>query len=62
MAENHFKGKHQYVVITHTEIDNLHNHIIFNSINFQDLKSTVKVSSQFPLFHRKSIIRLLVAI
>lgn len=38
LAENYFKGKHQYTVITHTETDNLHNHIIFNSINFQDLK------------------------
>ncbi|MED4455642.1 relaxase/mobilization nuclease domain-containing protein [Metabacillus fastidiosus] len=38
LAENYFKGKHQYAVITHTETDNLHNHIIFNSINFQDLK------------------------
>lgn len=38
LAENYLKGKHQYTVITHTETDNLHNHIIFNSINFQDLK------------------------
>lgn len=38
LADNYFKGKHQYVVITHTETDNLHNHIIFNSINFEDLK------------------------
>lgn len=38
LAENYFKGKHQYVVITHIETDNLHNHIIFNSVNFVDLK------------------------
>ncbi|MED3804453.1 relaxase/mobilization nuclease domain-containing protein [Lysinibacillus xylanilyticus] len=38
LAENYLKGKHQFVVITHTETDNLHNHIIFNSINFEDLK------------------------
>ena len=37
-AENYFGGKHQYAVITHTETDNLHNHIIFNTINFEDLK------------------------
>ena len=37
LADNYFKGKHQYTVITHTETDNLHNHIIFNSINFEDL-------------------------
>lgn len=38
LAENYLKGKHQYVVITHTETDNLHNHIIFNSVDFKDLK------------------------
>jgi len=38
LAANYLKGKHQFVVITHTETDNLHNHIIFNSINFEDLK------------------------
>lgn len=38
LADNYLKGKHQYTVITHTETDNIHNHIIFNSINFQDLK------------------------
>lgn len=38
LAENYLKGKHQYIVITHTETNNLHNHIIFNSIDFKDLK------------------------
>ena len=38
LAENYLKGKHQYAVITHTETDHLHNHIIFNSISFEDLK------------------------
>ncbi|WP_186672979.1 relaxase/mobilization nuclease domain-containing protein [Sporosarcina sp. BP05] len=38
LADNYFKGKHQYAVITHTDTDNLHNHIIFNSISFVDLK------------------------
>ena len=38
LADNYFKGKHQYAVITHIETENLHNHIIFNSINFEDLK------------------------
>lgn len=38
LAENYLKGKHQYVVITHKETDNLHNHIIFNSVDFKDLK------------------------
>ena len=38
LAENYLKGKHQYTVITHIETDNLHNHIIFNSIDFKNLK------------------------
>ncbi|MFJ7954177.1 relaxase/mobilization nuclease domain-containing protein [Lysinibacillus sp. NPDC096418] len=38
LAENYLKGKHQFVVITHTETENLHNHIIFNSIEFETLK------------------------
>lgn len=38
LADRYLKGKHQYAVITHIETDNLHNHIIFNSIDFKDLK------------------------
>lgn len=37
-ADNYLKGNHQYTVITHTETDNLHNHIIFNDIDFNHLK------------------------
>ncbi|MED3269726.1 MULTISPECIES: relaxase/mobilization nuclease domain-containing protein [Bacillus] len=37
-ADNYLKGNHQYTVITHTETDNLHNHIIFNDIDFNELK------------------------
>ncbi|PFX43661.1 relaxase [Bacillus toyonensis] len=37
-ADNYLKGNHQYTVITHTETDNLHNHIIFNDIDFNRLK------------------------
>ncbi|PFX37578.1 relaxase, partial [Bacillus pseudomycoides] len=37
-ADNYLKGNHQYAVITHTETDNLHNHIIFNDIDFNSLK------------------------
>ncbi|MFD0769029.1 relaxase/mobilization nuclease domain-containing protein [Bacillus sp. CGMCC 1.60114] len=37
-ADNYLKGNHQYTVITHTETDNLHNHIIFNDIDFNNLK------------------------
>lgn len=37
-AENYLKGKHQFLLVTHTETDNIHNHIIFNDISFDDLK------------------------
>ncbi|QWI78498.1 relaxase/mobilization nuclease domain-containing protein (plasmid) [Bacillus mycoides] len=37
-ADNYLKSNHQYTVITHTETDNLHNHIIFNDIDFNKLK------------------------
>lgn len=32
LADEYFKNEHQYIVITHTDSDNLHNHIIFNSV------------------------------
>lgn len=32
LAEEYFKNEHQYMVVTHTDSDNLHNHIIFNSV------------------------------
>lgn len=32
LAERYLKGEHQYLVVTHIDSDNLHNHIIFNSV------------------------------
>ncbi|HHK5536434.1 TPA: relaxase/mobilization nuclease domain-containing protein [Bacillus mobilis] len=37
-ADNYLKGNHQYTVITHIETDYLHNHIVFNDIDFNTLK------------------------
>lgn len=37
-AKNYLKDQHQYLVVTHIETDNIHNHIIFNDINFKDMK------------------------
>ena len=31
-AERYLKNEHQYLVVTHTDSNNLHNHIIFNSV------------------------------
>ncbi|MEH7149630.1 relaxase [Bacillus thuringiensis] len=37
-ADHYLKGNHQYTVITHIETDHLHNHIVFNDIDFTTLK------------------------
>lgn len=37
-AQQYLKDQHQYVVVTHIETDNIHNHIIFNDINFEENK------------------------
>ena len=37
-AQNYLKDEHQYLVITHIESDHLHNHIIFNDVNFKHNK------------------------
>ena len=37
-AQELTKGRHEFVVCTHTDKDHLHNHIIFNASSFYDLK------------------------
>lgn len=37
-ARNYLKDEHQYLVVTHIESDHLHNHIIFNDVNFKHNK------------------------
>lgn len=39
LAERFLKGKFQYIIATHVDKDNIHNHIIFNNISFEDYKS-----------------------
>lgn len=39
LAEKFLKGKYQYIIATHVDKDNIHNHIIFNNISFEDFKS-----------------------
>lgn len=39
LAEKFLKGKYQYIIATHIDKDNIHNHIVFNNISFQDFKS-----------------------
>lgn len=38
LCKRYFKDEHQYVIYTHQDRDHIHNHIIFNSINFKTLK------------------------
>ena len=36
-AEEVLGGKFEYVIATHTDTNNLHNHIIFNAVSIEDL-------------------------
>lgn len=36
-AEEVLGGKYEYVIATHTDTNNLHNHIIFNAVSIEDL-------------------------
>lgn len=38
-AERLLENKYQYIVATHTDKDNIHNHIIFNNIDFENFRS-----------------------
>ncbi|HHH4983914.1 TPA: relaxase/mobilization nuclease domain-containing protein [Streptococcus pyogenes] len=38
LCKRYFKDEHQYIIYTHQDRDHIHNHIIFNSINFKTLK------------------------
>ena len=33
------KGKYQYIIATHVDKKNIHNHIIFNNVSFEDFKT-----------------------
>ena len=39
LAEKFLKGKFQYIIAAHVDKDNIHNHIIFNNVSFDDYKS-----------------------
>lgn len=36
-AKNYLNNEHQYLVVTHVDANHLHNHIIFNNINYKNL-------------------------
>lgn len=37
LADNYLKGNHKYIIATHTDTDNIHNHIIFNEVRNDNL-------------------------
>lgn len=39
LADKLLKGQYQYVIATHINTDNIHNHIIFNNISFENYRS-----------------------
>ena len=49
LADELLQGKYEYVISTHTNCSHLHNHIIFNSVSFKDLK---KFHGAADIFHR----------
>ena len=48
LAEKLLGGKYEFVVATHTNTENMHNHIVFNSVSFADHK---KFHGAANLFH-----------
>ena len=39
LAERFLKGQYQYVIATHTDKHHIHNHIVFNNVNFENGRS-----------------------
>ncbi len=54
LCERLLDGKYQYVIATHTDKDHIHNHIIVNKTNMENLKSlrTCLDSKQNPLWRQ----------
>jgi hypothetical protein len=49
-AENYLGGNFQYIIATHHDVDHIHNHIVFNDINFKTLE--IFDSSRENTLHR----------
>jgi len=54
LADKLLKGKYQYVVSTHIDKGNVHNHIIFNSVSFKDYKKYNSSPSSYYFIRRLS--------
>ncbi len=54
LAEEYANQGYQIVVVTHTDTDNLHNHIIINSVNFETGKKLDISKDDVNLLHQKN--------
>lgn len=54
LAEEYANQGYQVVVVTHTDTDNLHNHIIINSVNFETGKKLDISKDDVNLLHQKN--------
>ena len=52
LADKLLMGKYQYVVSTHIDKGNVHNHIIFNSVSFKDYKKYNSSPSSYYFIRR----------
>lgn len=54
LADKVFRGKFQYVIATHIDRGNVHNHIIANSVSFKDYKKFHSTASTLRYIRRTS--------
>lgn len=54
LAEEYANQGYQIVVVTHTDTDNLHNHIIINSVNFETGKKIDISKDDIEELHKKN--------
>lgn len=57
-ARQFLGNQHQFICVTHTDTNNLHNHIIFNNVNFKELKmfNSKRSNSLHRLRHENDLI------
>lgn len=54
LADKVLQGKYQYVISTHIDRGHIHNHIIFNSVSFQDFGKFHSTASTYRFIKRQS--------
>lgn len=56
-AEEVLGGKFEYVIATHTDTNNLHNHVIFNATSIEDLKKFVSKNDGLLVRRKNDLVR-----